>query len=199
MADEKEKNGKVMVSRTPGGGRGVGHSQQPDHSRTTPIAPITSTCTCLQTAPAREYSRRNPAAEPPTHGAQDPVRGVPPQPSPTCACKTKQGKARMSSAKAKAGRVRDAARAGGHARRQNTCRGAAETPWAHKPRPVGCHRCCRPSAKAGEDTATCEHRTLFALSCRGPRVRKEAWGYLGTTSRAVPQSRTGLLKPRAKA
>ena len=146
MADEKEKNGKVMVSRTPGGGRGVGRSQQPDHSRTTPIAPITSTCTCLQTAPAREYSRRNPAAEPPTHGAQDPVRGVPPQPSPTCACKTKQGKARMSSAKAKAGRVRDAARAGGHVRRQNTCRGAAETPWAHKPRPVGCHRCCRPSA-----------------------------------------------------
>jgi len=109
LADEKEKNGKVMVSRTPGGGRGVGRSQQADHSRTTPIAPITSTCTCLQTAPAREYSRRNPAAEPPTHGAQDPVRGVPPQPSPTCACKTKQGKARMSSAKAKAGRVRDAA------------------------------------------------------------------------------------------
>ena len=67
LADEKEKNGKVMVSRTPGGGRGVRRWQQSDHSRVTPIAPITNTCTCLQTAPAREYRRRKPAAELPAH------------------------------------------------------------------------------------------------------------------------------------
>ena len=65
--EEKEKNRKVVVSKTPGGGRGEGRWQQTARAATTPIAPMTSTCTCLQTAPAREYRRRKPAAELPAH------------------------------------------------------------------------------------------------------------------------------------
>ena len=50
--EEKEKNRKVVVSKTPGGGRGEGRWQHPTSAVTTPIAPMTSTCTCVQTAPA---------------------------------------------------------------------------------------------------------------------------------------------------
>ena len=62
-------------------------------------------------------ARAPPQSHQHTLGAQDLVRGVPPQPSPTRACaQTKQGKARVSSAKTKRGRVGETARARGYLR-----------------------------------------------------------------------------------
>ena len=60
---EKEKNRKVVVSRTPGGGRGEGRWQQPAWAARTPIAPMTS----AMLGPDRIYRRKSPAAEPPTY------------------------------------------------------------------------------------------------------------------------------------
>ena len=61
--EEKEKNRKVVVSRTPGGGRGEGRWQQPAWAARTPIAPMTS----AMLGPDHIYRRKSPAAEPPTY------------------------------------------------------------------------------------------------------------------------------------
>ena len=60
--EEKEKNRKVVVSRTPGGGRGEGRWQQPAWAARTPIAPMTS----AMLGPDHIYRRKSPAAEYPT-------------------------------------------------------------------------------------------------------------------------------------
>ena len=61
--EEKEKNRKVVVSKTPGGGRGEGRWQQPAWAARTPIAPMTS----AMLGPDHIYRRKSPAAEPPTY------------------------------------------------------------------------------------------------------------------------------------
>ena len=95
--------------------RGVCCLQQTDSPKprpqATPMRAQYSAQTAYTTARAPPQSRQH------TLGAQDLVRGVPPQPSPTCACaQTKQGKARVSSAKTKRGRVGETARARGYLR-----------------------------------------------------------------------------------
>ena len=61
--EEKEKYRKVVVSRTPGEGRGEGRWQQPAWAARTPIAPMTS----AMLGPDHIYRRKSPAAEPPTY------------------------------------------------------------------------------------------------------------------------------------
>ena len=56
--EEKEKNRKVVVSRTPGEGRGEGRWQQPAWAARTPIAPMTS----AMLGPDHIYRRKSPAA-----------------------------------------------------------------------------------------------------------------------------------------
>ena len=95
--------------------RGVCCLQQTDSPKPRPQAtPMRAQCSA-QTA--YTAARAPPKSRQHTLGAQDLVRGVPPQPSPTCACaQTKQGKARVSSAKTKRGRVGETARARGYLR-----------------------------------------------------------------------------------
>ena len=95
--------------------RGVCCLQQTDSPKPRPQAtPMRAQCsaqTACTAARAPPQSRRG------TLGAQASGHGVPPQPSPTCTCaQTKQGKARVSSAKTKRGRVGETARARGYLR-----------------------------------------------------------------------------------
>ena len=98
--------------------RGVCSLQQTDNTQTETRS---DTNASAMLGPDRIYRHKSPTAKPPRHpgtlGAQAPACGVPPSPSSTCTCaQTKQGKARVSSAKTKRGRVGETARARGYLR-----------------------------------------------------------------------------------
>ena len=96
-----KRRGELVVYRTPGGGAGeeARRLQQTDSTQTNRPTPratrIRAQCSAQ---PANTAATTPPQSRRGTLGTQDPVRGVPPQPSPTCTCaKTKQGKARKLS------------------------------------------------------------------------------------------------------